>query len=115
MTYLRNLKAHLKMMKSSNFDLALKDLENHKTTTVGHLVAFMHAYNLRFGPATTQDEKATYRTLYPILRGERDKVFARLSSGGATPSAAGAPPPPSPGAIFQGIEDKHLGDDGKGR
>jgi hypothetical protein len=105
-TYLRNMKAFLRMLKSPDFDQAIRELDQYKTTTVGALIAFMHTFNLRFGPATTQEETATYRTLYPLLRADRDKVLA----GG--PSAApafvpGSPPPPLPG-IFQGIEDKHL-------
>lgn len=112
-TYLRNLKAFLKMLKTPEFQFALKDLDNYKSTTVGHLLAFMHSFNLRFGPAKTQEEVAVYRNLYPVLRGARDKIYASQGQGPAASSPP--PPPPSPGAIFQGIEDKHLGDSGRGR
>jgi hypothetical protein len=107
LTYLRNIKSFLKMLKSSDFDRALKDLDQYKETTVGHLLTFMHTYNLRFGPAETQDQQATYQQLYPILRTERDRVLGMLG-----PQSGPAPAPPSPGGIFQGIEDKHLNDAG---
>ncbi|HEV3163379.1 MAG TPA: hypothetical protein VGZ22_05020 [Isosphaeraceae bacterium] len=111
-TYIRNLKAFLKMLKSPNFDAVLQDLDKYKETTIGHLIAFMHTYNLRFGPAKTMDQRATYEQLYPILRAERDKVLS-MAGGPATPPSpppGQAPPPPNPGQIFQGIEDKHLND-----
>jgi hypothetical protein len=114
MTYLRNLKALLKMLRAPDFRRALKDLDQHKQTTVGNLIAFMHIYNLRFGPAKTQEEQAVYKRLYPILRAERDKLYARLASGGIPPGGP-PPPPPNPGEIFQGINDRHLNDSEEGR
>jgi hypothetical protein len=106
------------MLKSPNFDAALKDLDKYKETTIGSLLAFMHTFNLRFGPAKTQDQLALYRELYPVLRAQRDKV---LSAAGLPAQPAPAQPggpaaaPPNPGQIFQGIEDKHLNDSGGGR
>jgi hypothetical protein len=112
LTYLKNLKVFLKMLKSPDFDRALKDVDQYQSTTVGHLLAFMHTYNLRFGPARTQEQQALYRKLYPILRADRDTVLSGGSSGGAVPSAS--PPPPIPGQFFQGVDDKYLGDPGRG-
>jgi hypothetical protein len=118
LTYLRNLKAYLKMLKSPDFDRALRDLDKYKSTTVGNLLAFMHTYNLRFGPAKTQEQVALYRKLYPMLRSDRDRILSMLGSSAAAPTA-GDPslltnPPPPPG-IFHGVEDKHLGDSGSGQ
>jgi hypothetical protein len=118
LTYLRNLKAYLKMLRSPDFGRALRDLDQFKSTTVGNLLAFMETYNLRFGPAQTQEQQATYRTLYPILRAERDKVLAALGSNAAAPTASDpsflTDPPPPPG-VFQGVEDKDLADSGAGK
>jgi hypothetical protein len=115
-TYIRNIKAFLKMLKSPNFDAALQDLDKYKETTTGNLLAFMHTFNLRFGPAKTQEQVAVYRELYPVLRSERDKLFGAPGSQAPPPPRTGAvPPPPNPGGIFQGIEDRHLNDSGGGR
>lgn len=107
LTYLKNLKALLRMLKSPDFSRALNDLNQYQGTTVGNLIAFMHTYNLRFGPATTQEQQANYRRLYPILRADRDKVLNRLGPSAASETGE-VPLPPSPGAIFQGMEDKNL-------
>ena len=61
----------------------LDKLENNDETTVGDLVAFMDAYNLRFGPATIG---STDRDLYPARpdpdgdprSGQNRRVLARL-------------------------------------
>ena len=109
--YLKNLKVLLRMLKAPDFDRALRDVDQVKSTTVGHLLAFMHTYNLRFGPARTQEQQAVYRTLYPILQSERDTLVS--ARGAAAPSAS--PPPPGPGQFFQGVEDKDIGDPGSGK
>jgi hypothetical protein len=113
LAYLRNLKAYLKMLRSPDFGRALQDLDKYKSTTVGNLLAFMEAYNLRFGPAQTQEQQATYRKLYPILRAERDKVLAAVGSNAAAPIASDPSfltNPPTPPGIFKGVEDKDLTD-----
>jgi len=108
LNYLKSLKAYLIMLKNPDFAQGLRELDKINETTVGNLVAFMHTFSLRFGPATTQEQKAVYRTLYPLLRKDRDKVMAMLGPQGAIPDVA-EPPPPTPGELFQGVDDKNLG------
>jgi hypothetical protein len=104
--YLKSLKAFFRMLRNPEIAEALRELDKVDSTTVGNLVAFMHTFNLRFGPATTPEQKAAYRTLYPVLRADRDKVLSRA---GLQATADMPPPaPPNPTEIFKGIADKHL-------
>jgi hypothetical protein len=45
-----------------------------KSTTLGNLLAFMHIYNLRFGPAQTPHQKLIYEQIYPALDEVRDRI-----------------------------------------
>jgi hypothetical protein len=77
----------------------LDRLEDDKGATAGDLVAFMNAYNLRFGPATTDRQVAVYRELLPILAGVRDSI----NTGGATPT------PPAPDRTGEGLRSAAKG------
>jgi hypothetical protein len=66
--------------------------------TLGELLNFMNAFNLRFGAATTPRQRQVYRTLYPML------VDLRSQAG---PAVASAAPAASPGAapdFFSGMD-----------
>jgi hypothetical protein len=52
----------------------LEKLGNNEERTVGDLVSFMDAYNLRFGPATSDRQLEIYNRLVPILTAIRDSV-----------------------------------------
>jgi hypothetical protein len=47
-----------------------------KDTTLGNLLGFMHAYNLRFGPATTIKQRQLYNQLYASLDQARDQILS---------------------------------------
>lgn len=53
----------------------LAELATDKETTVGSLFSFMHAVNLRFGPAITPEQQVVYEELYPMLVAARDQIF----------------------------------------
>jgi hypothetical protein len=88
--------------------LALKKVQD---TTIGNLLGFMHAYNLRFGRATTLKEKQAYHQLFEVLDQTRDQILSEAKlDGTATASATPAhatqffqnlnqarPQPPQPG------------------
>jgi hypothetical protein len=99
------------MLQNPEIAQALKELDRVETTTVGHLVAFMHTFNLRFGPATNAEQKAVYHELYPVMKNDRDRLVGRPDAQ-AKPDAAPAPStsPANPTEIFRGIEDRHLDD-----
>ena len=52
----------------------LAQLDEGKERTVGDLIAFMNAYNLRFGPATSDRQIEIYRPLLPLLKAIRDEA-----------------------------------------
>ncbi len=72
-----------RMLEKPRLEKILAELDKVKTTTLGSLLSFMHAYNLRFGPATTEAQHTVYQNLYPILAEGRDKIMkgARVEDG----------------------------------
>src|SRR5262249_3897271 len=91
LNYLKGMAALAKIAGHSETLQALKELKTIKTTHVANLIAFMHAYNMRFGPADSPAQRTAYRALYPILKGDRDRIYASLD-----PQALKPPPPPDP-------------------
>lgn len=55
---------------------ALSELRKVKNTGIGNLLGFMHAYNLRFAPATTAKQRQAYHRLYEILDHTRDQILS---------------------------------------
>jgi hypothetical protein len=84
---------------------ALSELRKVKNTQLGNLLGFMHAYNLRFGPATTLKERQAYAQLYPIVREARDQILseAKLESKPSSQANAG-----SAGEFFQNMDESRL-------
>jgi hypothetical protein len=108
LNYLKGMAALAKIAGNSDTLRALQELKKIDTTHVANLIAFMHAYNLRFGPAESAEQRMAYRTLYPILKGDRDRIYGALG-----PQAATTPPPPdpkvNPSEVFHGLDEKNLG------
>lgn len=97
--YFNTLAALVPMLNDPSMRKILDRLEDDKGATVGDLIAFMNAYNLRFGPATTDRQVAIYRELLPILASVRDSMSAE----GATP------PPPAPDRTGEGLKSAAKG------
>lgn len=55
---------------------ALAELRKVQNTTIGNLLGFMHAYNLRFAPAKTLKERQAYQRLWETLDQTRDSILA---------------------------------------
>jgi hypothetical protein len=106
MNYLKGLAGMSRMLEKPNVETVLAELDKVQTTSVGKLLSFMQAYNLRFDAAQTPKQKAAYMSLYPILAASREKVVGK----GDPNLTATAPPPPAPSAaaLFQGIDPAHL-------
>jgi hypothetical protein len=106
-SYIKGLAGFSKMLERANVEAILADLSKVEDTTAGHLLAFMHTYNLRFGPSSTPEQRMAYGQLYGALKSTRDKLLGRP---GEEPIARGSGDPNAvpPGQIFQGIEEKHL-------
>ena len=104
--YLKALYGLTKMLKSPPVDRFLLELKKLPSTTIGHVISFMHTFNLRFGTAKTPEQEAAYDQLYPRLVALRNQVQA--------PSAApfaNQPKPRDPKAmtsLFSGMDYKQL-------
>jgi hypothetical protein len=74
--YLTTLASLNKMLHDPSMKKFLSLVEEGKERTVGDLIAFMNAYNLRFGPARSDRQLEIYTRLVPILTKLRDDVNA---------------------------------------
>ncbi len=62
----------------------IRDVEQHRATTVGQLLAFMRKYRLLFAEADdTPQSAATYQTLYNLLRWQKAELDATGPDDGA--------------------------------
>jgi hypothetical protein len=112
--FLKALLGLSKMLERPDIEEFLQGLNRYPTTTLGHLVTFMHSFNLRFGVAKTPEQEATYDQVYPMLVQLRDQAQAQdtslMTAQGPLPNPKQAmsifagmpyaqlqPPPPAPG------------------
>jgi hypothetical protein len=94
--YFATMASLARLLHDPSMKKVLAELESERDTTVGKLIGFMQAYNLRFGPATTARQLQIYQTLVGLLK----QVTSDLSTAPATapePAPAAIPPPPAPG------------------
>ena len=109
--YLKELAGLSKMLEKPNVEKLIAELEKVESTSVGNLIGFMHAYNLRFAPATTPAQRAVYHDLYPVMVAARDKTTGQPGDGNKGPIADNSAPATqddNPNAIFRGFKDTHL-------
>jgi hypothetical protein len=66
----------LGLLESPKVRPALLELKKIQDTMVGNLLGFMHAYNLRFGPAKEPSQRQAYARLFEILDQTRDQILA---------------------------------------
>jgi hypothetical protein len=83
MNYLTTLAALNRMLNDPSMKKLLAALDEGKERTVGDLITFMNAYNLRFGRATSDQQIEIYTRLVPILAAIRDEL-----GGGQAPPAS---------------------------
>ena len=72
--YLTTLASLNRMLHDPSMKKFLGLLEDDQERTVGDLIAFMNAYNLRFGPAKSERQVEIYTRLVPILAKIRDDL-----------------------------------------
>ena len=101
--YLKGLIGLSKMLETPSVDQYLSELKKGEMTTLGHLIAFMHTFNLRFGAAKTPIQEQTYDQLYPLLVAVRDQGKVPSANPYTTTSSA-APDPKSVSAYFSGMQ-----------
>jgi hypothetical protein len=112
--YLKSVHGLLAMLQTPALNVLLSGVEKHPEASLGDLLGFMSAFNLRFGQAKTEPQRAAYDRLYPMLvdlRAEVQPALAGSPPPKGDPAAVGeffsqmshddirknAPPPPSPG------------------
>lgn len=79
--HIKALMANAEMLHSPDVEQILAGIEKYPGTTVGDLLGFMHAFNLRFAPAKTPRQREIYQQLYPTLDGLRDKATETAAGG----------------------------------
>lgn len=102
--YVKTLAGMSRMLENPQTEKILAELAKVPNTTLGGLLGFMHTYNLRFGAATTPEQRAVYVTLYPMMVAHRDKV---VKDAGLT-DAPGSQNRNHPTDFFQGMQLEHL-------
>jgi hypothetical protein len=95
------------MMETPAINVLLAGVEKRPDTTLGDLLTFLQAFNLRFGVAGTARQKDVYKEIYPLLIKLRDEATSKASGG---PADAQPLPESSehPANFFEGMEMKHL-------
>ncbi len=111
--FLRTISGLASMLQNPNVKPVLDELESYKGGTVGDLIAFMHSFNLRFGPAEDQRQ----REVYEMLASEFERI---LTSELNTPDTASAANPATSARdlqnaakdVFKGMswDELHAGD-----
>jgi hypothetical protein len=101
--YLKALHGLIAMLQTPSLEFLLAGVEKHPEATLGDLLGFMTAHNLRFGEAKTPEQVTLYLTLYPMLDDLRDQVGPALA--GAPPSN---PQSSSVGEFFNGMDYNDL-------
>jgi hypothetical protein len=76
------------MLKTSAIEVILAGVENRPDATLGELLNFMTAFNLRFGVASTPQQREIYSTLYPKLVQLRNEIAPALATS-AAPKTSG--------------------------
>jgi hypothetical protein len=96
------------MLTNPRLKPILAQLEGYKKGTVGDLITFMQAFNLRFGPAASGRQSDIYHQLIPML-----EQVANDTSGGAALASKpqdnqGNPLPAAARQVFRDMSWKHL-------
>jgi hypothetical protein len=86
-SYFSTVAALVRLLNDPSMKKILASLDKDKPRSLGEVIAFMNAFNLRFGPATSPRQIAIYEQLAPALAALRDSIGS-----GQTP-----PTPPANG------------------
>ena len=100
--FLKALIGLSKMLETPSVSQFLTGLDKVNSTTLGHLIAFMHTFNLRFGAAKTPVQEQTYDQLYPLLVAVRDQD--KVPSANPYTTSSGPQDPKKLSAYFSGMQ-----------
>jgi hypothetical protein len=76
-----------KMLYSPKVEEVLAELQKYRGTTLGELLSFMQAFNLRFSHANSFRQRQLYLKLYPMLAAAMGGPVAQGDAGAAGASA----------------------------
>ena len=68
------------MLKTPPIGDIVAGVDKRPDASLGELLSFMTAYNLRFGAAATPQQQGVYRFLYPLLVELRNQVAPALAA-----------------------------------
>jgi hypothetical protein len=103
--FLKALHGLIAMLKTPAIDVILAGVEKRPEATLGELLHFMNAFNLRFGVASTPTQKQVYDELYPKLLALRNEVGPALAATAASTSPSKGTEPHD---FFQGMTYQDL-------
>ena len=105
--YLKSVYALTRMLQGPAIDVILSGVEKRKDATLGDLLGFMNSFNLRFGPATTPEQRGVYSQIYPLMDKARFEATAALGNNNANQPANKAHPHDFFGGMgYQDLEAK---------
>jgi hypothetical protein len=102
--FLKGVYGLLRMLDTPAIDVLLAGVEKRPQASLAELLTFMESFNLRFGVASTPEQKLAYNTLYPMLKDLRDEALAGISA----PPPSGPVDPSKAAAFFDAMDDKDL-------
>ena len=106
--YIKALFGLAKLLDTPAVNVLLAGVDKHPQATLGDLLSFMKAYNLRFGVADQPDEQQIYGDLYHQLLALRNEAYP---SGSESPSPVNATAPTNadhPAEFFSGMDYSHV-------
>jgi len=89
--FLKGLHGLAAMLKTPAIDVILSGVENRPDATLGELLNFMTAFNLRFGVASTPQQRQIYNTLFPKLVQLRKEIAPALATSAALKTSGHEP------------------------
>jgi hypothetical protein len=103
-TYIKSVYGLASMLETPAINVLLAGVENRPEATIGDLLGFMSAYNLRFGASETNDQRQVYTMLYPMIVNLRNQVGNLAASAPPmSPTAVQA----APGQVFGALDYNH--------
>jgi hypothetical protein len=102
--HVKALTGMARMLENPQTEEVIAKLKDVPKTTLGNLLGFMHTYNLRFGPATTPEQRAVYQGLYPLMVAQRDSLLKDSKLDETEPARARTQSPD----FFQGMRLDYL-------
>ena len=101
--YIKALYGLASMLETPAVNVLLAGVDKRPEATLGDLMEFMAAYNLRFGASTTPRQREVYMMLYPMLDKLRDELVPVPGSAPPTSPAVAA----APTEVFGGVGYNH--------